>query len=297
MIRSLSVLSLLTLSTSAAARPWPVTAGWEIAEAEGGCGMRQQYDGPGETDFTYILETDGDILIGAVNTGWSTHVGQHYQLRYVLNGAAYSGGNSVGVHIGYKSGFATRMASDFAVDFSAAGTLYIYNGDTLVDQLSLEGSAAALSVLRRCVADVGAEMAAAERERQRWAHIPADPFASMPASPQNGGVPGPVSPRPAQQRSGVITNDDYPSAALTAGAQGTTTVRLTVSEAGRVTFCSVAASSGNSALDSTTCRLAMSRFRFAPAVDANGAPIESTVTRTFRWQPPHPAGERALPSQ
>jgi protein TonB len=36
-------------------------------------------------------------------------------------------------------------------------------------------------------------------------------------------------------------------------------------------------------LDDTTCRLGEKRFRYRPARDAEGSPIESTETTNFTW--------------
>ena len=59
--------------------------------------------------------------------------------------------------------------------------------------------------------------------------------------------------------------------------------RLNVGANGRVTSCSVTRSSGNSALDETTCRLIQQRFRFDPATDSQGRPIPSVTGWQQRW--------------
>ncbi len=59
--------------------------------------------------------------------------------------------------------------------------------------------------------------------------------------------------------------------------------RLTVGADGRVSDCSVTASSGNDDLDSTTCRIARSRIRFTPAKDDNGNNMVSTYPLNVRW--------------
>ncbi len=78
--------------------------------------------------------------------------------------------------------------------------------------------------------------------------------------------------------------DNYPPAALRAGAEGRVVARLNIGADGRVSNCAVTASSGNSDLDDTTCRIARSRARFTPAKDQNGNPIASTFTLPVRWQ-------------
>lgn len=92
--------------------------------------------------------------------------------------------------------------------------------------------------------------------------------------------------RPPVHRSGTISNDDYPSAAIRAEAQGTTVISMTIGADGRVTGCTVSRSSGNGALDSTACSLAQRRFRFTPAQDENGNNVAGRASRSIRWQLP-----------
>jgi len=80
-----------------------------------------------------------------------------------------------------------------------------------------------------------------------------------------------------------FSDDAYPSEAIRAGAQGRVVARLTVGVDGRVTACTVTTSSGNSALDDTTCRIARSRVRYTPAKDENGQPTVSTATLPVKW--------------
>ena len=104
------------------------------------------------------------------------------------------------------------------------------------------------------------------------------------AGAQPSGDAAPV--QPSRQQSGSIRQEDYPEAALQVRAEGTTEVRLVVGPDGRVTGCAVAASSGNAALDSTTCALAQRRLRFAPALDAAGRPTTERRTHRVAWRAP-----------
>jgi protein TonB len=100
----------------------------------------------------------------------------------------------------------------------------------------------------------------------------------------------PPPPRQSQARSlvgnlqGVFSNDDYPPSAIDNNEQGTVRVELTVGTSGRVTGCSVTASSGSRTLDQTTCRILTARARFSPAQDANGNPITSTYSQSISWR-------------
>jgi protein TonB len=86
--------------------------------------------------------------------------------------------------------------------------------------------------------------------------------------------------------SSLIRAPDYPAEAIAARAQGNTGVLLTVHPSGRVTGCSVTASSGWSMLDAATCRLLVSRARFHPARDAAGNPQIGTFPTVIAWRLP-----------
>ena len=84
----------------------------------------------------------------------------------------------------------------------------------------------------------------------------------------------------------LFSTDDYPQSALRNEESGTTAVRLTVGPDGRVSDCSVTASSGSTTLDSTTCSILRRRARFTPAKDQNGNPTTDTTTTRIRWEIP-----------
>ena len=80
-------------------------------------------------------------------------------------------------------------------------------------------------------------------------------------------------------------SDSYPASAQRAGAEGLVSVRVGVGANGRVTDCSVTASSGNADLDGATCRLAKRNGRFEPARGADGQVVASTANlRNVRWR-------------
>ncbi len=83
---------------------------------------------------------------------------------------------------------------------------------------------------------------------------------------------------------GLISADDYPSAAQRNEEQGTTAVRLDIGTNGRVTNCTVTSSSGSASLDSTTCRLLTSRARFTPARDDTGQATSDSVSTRITWR-------------
>lgn len=88
---------------------------------------------------------------------------------------------------------------------------------------------------------------------------------------------------PLRLKSGRIKDSDYPRSALQAGASGTVGLLFTVGVTGRVTRCTVTHSSGNAALDETTCRLIQERFRYRPTTDASGRPVPDQVEGEHVW--------------
>lgn len=82
---------------------------------------------------------------------------------------------------------------------------------------------------------------------------------------------------------GRIKDSDYPREASEAKAGGTVVVHFDVRTDGRVHNCRVISSSGNLALDQTTCRLIEKRFRYKPATDARGRPVPDVAGWRQDW--------------
>ncbi len=83
--------------------------------------------------------------------------------------------------------------------------------------------------------------------------------------------------------SGRIRDNDYPRAASHAKIGGEVEVRFTIETSGHVTRCRITRSSGDAALDATTCRLIEERFRFRPATNAAGAAVASQYGWRQSW--------------
>lgn len=98
--------------------------------------------------------------------------------------------------------------------------------------------------------------------------------------------PAPPPVRARAEAGFAISDDDYPPSALQAREEGWVGFRLAISSEGRVTSCTIAASSGAAALDAQTCRLYQSRARFRPARDADGRATGDVVTGRIHWQLP-----------
>lgn len=112
---------------------------------------------------------------------------------------------------------------------------------------------------------------------------------ARPAPPAPPAPPPPVKRESAKAKGsllGLISNDDYPNSALSAGEHGTVVVSLSIGTDGRVANCAVTSSSGSSALDSTTCSIFRRRARFSPAMDSNGNATSDTFTQRVTWKLP-----------
>ena len=81
-----------------------------------------------------------------------------------------------------------------------------------------------------------------------------------------------------------VSGYDYPKQAREEGRQGSTTVRLTITQWGRVADCRIIKSSGHADLDSQTCASIARDKQFEPATDADAKPTSGTIEHTVNWQ-------------
>jgi periplasmic protein TonB len=113
------------------------------------------------------------------------------------------------------------------------------------------------------------------------------PQATIAPPPPPAPPAPPAPPRVAEravQRGGSISDEDYPSSSIRNEEQGTSVATFTISAEGRVVACN--ASGASPTLDAETCKLIMRRFRFKPAKDSSGQPIEETKSQRVTWRLP-----------
>ena len=104
---------------------------------------------------------------------------------------------------------------------------------------------------------------------------PAPPAVGLPpATRAHGNLPS------------LFSTDDYPQQAIRNEEQGTVQFRITIAPHGRVSDCTVIASSGSAALDRASCSIVSRRARFEPARDASGQPVSDSMTSRVRWELP-----------
>ena len=119
-----------------------------------------------------------------------------------------------------------------------------------------------------------------------------DPIPLPPQPIQPDPTPSPPSPKPLMESARakgdvrmLINPEDYPTTAIRNGETGSVRAQLAIGPDGRVTDCSIVASSGSAALDSATCRILTRRARFTPARNSDGAATsDSYMTPRITWR-------------
>lgn len=104
--------------------------------------------------------------------------------------------------------------------------------------------------------------------------------------PSPGPSFSPVAAKPRNNPAQWVTTDDYRSNWIRQEMTGRARFRLEIAADGRVTGCTVTASSGHTALDHATCSLIAKRARFQPGRGTEGQPVASSYTGTIDWQLP-----------
>lgn len=183
---SCAALLLAAMASQTVAKDFGEHGGYQVVAVEGtskadrgACVMAEDdFEGPGSTRlrlFRY-LERPELLAVTVENYNWTAKEGEDYDLSYQFDKFYYdrtAKGEVDGIYHGFTAIF---PYSDFIGTFSKSTYLHVYKGDTVVDKLSLSGSAAGRAAFDRCWAYVVADDKAQARERARWDDIPKDPF-------------------------------------------------------------------------------------------------------------------------
>ncbi len=105
----------------------------------------------------------------------------------------------------------------------------------------------------------------------------------LPTSEPTRAAFTPKAPKPKGRPGEWVSRNDYPAQDLREGNEGTVRFRLGVGADGRVTSCTITASSGFPRLDATACAKLSQRGRFEPGTDENGAKAAGTWYSAVRW--------------
>lgn len=180
----------LFASGHASAQEYPArdVGGWMVAASKdkNGCFLSRTYDGAGATTLLFGLDVDGSNRLSVLNENWSIEPGERWKLSFRLSAGGYAHQSVIGIASDGKKGFVTTFEAKFPDYFAASKALNIYRGDVPVEQMTLDGSGAAVAELRRCVDIFRVKPATGARERGRSDQIPRDPFAPAAGSRSKG---------------------------------------------------------------------------------------------------------------
>lgn len=254
--------------------PWAKVGEWEVTPFRAGsCSVARTY--PGGTSVLVSSRQRGDAALSVFNRGWPKATAGPYRIRLVQGGAPRSlaDGSNTFLH---GLGVATESGDSLLAQLAGGGVLEVSLPDgRLLERVDLGRIAPALAKLGPCLSEEAAAAA----------------FPPVAAPPPPPGPPLRIAgrgPRAQAPLATLFSSDDYPAAAARAGEEGAVGFRLHVGKDGRVAACTVTASSGSAALDSTTCQLIALRARFQPARDAQGKPADDSVSGRIVWRLPKP---------
>lgn len=150
---------------------------WRVAASKDarGCFLTKTFDGTGETTLLLGMDIDGSNHLSVLNDNWSIEPQERLKLDFRLSNGGYSKHPVVGMASAGKKGFVTNFEAKFPSYFAGSKALHIARGKVPVEQLSLQGSGAAIAELRRCVERF--KKAPGGPSSKRRSNIPTDPFA------------------------------------------------------------------------------------------------------------------------
>ncbi|WP_404333494.1 hypothetical protein AB2M62_10380 [Sphingomonas sp. MMS12-HWE2-04] len=153
--------------------------GWTVSASKdgSGCFVTRTFGGDGDTTLLFGLDVDGSNRLSVLNENWSIKPQEALKLTFKLSKGGYPDHPVVGMASDGKRGFVTNFDPKFPDHFASSKALHIYRGTVPVEQLTLEGSGAAIAEMRRCVGIQATKPPGSPSETQRSARIPKDPFA------------------------------------------------------------------------------------------------------------------------
>ena len=241
--------------TPAAVRPWQVDWGDYY------CSIIRQPE-PGRPYAAAILTTPGDDSSQLILLSQEAAAPPRGINRIVLQPGdrTFEVTSSPERRSGHEATAISGLDYGFRDALAAASELQLRHGEEIRARISLPDARAAVAAHRRCTAEISHEWGLDE--------------AALAA----------LSRRPVTTNHNGFRPEDYPAGALRTATQGRVIVRVAVSTDGRATDCATVATSGNAAIDATTCRVILARARFTPALDATGRPAAVRMVSTVTWR-------------
>lgn len=172
----------LLLSTTALAQDYATrdVGPWVVAASSDrkGCFLTRTFQGERGTTLLFGLDVDDSSRLTLLNPNWSIREKEQHRLNFRLSNASFSRHPTVGIAAEGKNGFVASFGAAFPSKFAASKYLHIARADVPVEELSLEGSGAAVAELRRCVDLYRTKRATVRSRDGNTSRIPVDPFAA-----------------------------------------------------------------------------------------------------------------------
>lgn len=146
-------------------------AGWRVAPSGDGKGCFATKDFPRGTTMLLGIDADGSNRLTLLNPDWSIGAKERVPLTFRLTRASYPDHLAVGIAADGKRGFVTGFGRDFPAQIATSRALAVFRGKVPVERLALDGSGAAVTRVRACVAGLRAPKSRTSDD------IPRDPFA------------------------------------------------------------------------------------------------------------------------
>ena len=262
LFRTVSALAILTASPSAAqVAPPPAPQVWEADWVSSHCtistGDQQQaalalWMLPGDPDpEVYFVGSPGVLPSGSSALTLTLLPGGRTFEPRIESGLSNAGRRVLKL---------TRLRDEFPAAFAASSEIRLAGGGKPVT-LPITAADKAMVAVRQCV----------DSKLPEWG-VDAKAFDALRKPPTD--IEG----------ASWISYTDYPADAADNNQMGTVIARMSMDATGRVTACNVVVSSGTRSLDDATCRAALKRGQFHPAIGADGAPTaaQRIVSTIFR---------------
>jgi TonB family protein len=256
------MLSLLALAVMADPATLAPSSKWQVEYAESMCILSRNF-GTGTEMVTLGLRplpmSQHSEIVLVTQDKAEDKWGGHAEIALLPAARASSGTFNRFAMAKGKGRIATLFFEDDALAGIEQASAIDIRLDKTTRRLATPGMAGAMGVLSACQDNLLKHWGIDPAERQREAtHVSGNP----------GRFFGP---------------NDYPSGARRIGAQGRVVAIGTVATDGHVEACVVAESSGNAALDETTCRIMRDKVHFTPARDKDGKAMASHYVMPVRW--------------
>ncbi len=162
--------------------------GWSVYSSWNQCSLITTFEGPGSTRFFLLTSPDEPSVLSISNSQWQSIEEKKAYPAVIFFDDKGVEAKLIGLNEkdgAFEPGFTLHARSedtDWLLDrLARSKNLSFYRDGTLIDSLSLGGSASAVAELRQCLSStkraIEANEAANREYDRRWKRLTGDPFA------------------------------------------------------------------------------------------------------------------------